>query len=54
MRISRIQHFMHNKGYDIPHSGIIYGVNQMSDLIKSDKDYKDLIKELKNDAVHLI
>ena len=53
MRISRIQRFMHNKGYDIAHSCIIYGVNQMSDMIKSDEDYKDLIKELEDYAVQL-
>tara|TARA_R110002012_G_scaffold116482_1_gene264192 strand:+ start:1108 stop:1422 length:315 start_codon:yes stop_codon:yes gene_type:complete len=53
MRISRIQNFMHNKGYDITHSCIIYGINQMSNMINNDEDYKDLIEELKNDAIHL-
>jgi chromosomal replication initiation ATPase DnaA len=53
MRISRIQRFMHNKGYDIAHSCIIYGINQMSDMIKSDKDYEVLIKELEEDVVYI-
>jgi chromosomal replication initiation ATPase DnaA len=51
MRISRIQRFMYNNGYDIAHSCIIYGINQMTDMIDKDEDYKELIQELRDDAI---
>ena len=49
MRIRDIQEYMADYGYAISHSAIIKGIAIMTDRIKNDKDYSDLIKRL-NDA----
>tara|TARA_R110000764_G_scaffold69437_1_gene143731 strand:+ start:381 stop:692 length:312 start_codon:yes stop_codon:yes gene_type:complete len=54
MRTSQIQKFMANDDYDIAHSCIIYGIKQMTKTIDNDEDYKDVIQELENNAVHII
>ena len=49
MRIRDIQEYMNEEGYAISHSAIIKGIAIMTDRIKSDKDYKDLIKKINNE-----
>jgi chromosomal replication initiation ATPase DnaA len=51
MRIRDIQQFMAERGYTIEHTTIMYGLKRVSALVKNDKDYKVLIKELKNHVI---
>lgn len=51
MRIRYIQQYMLDRGYDIAHSSIIYGVAQVTKLASEDDDYKNLIEELKSDVL---
>lgn len=44
MRITWIQMFMSERGYDIAHSPIIYGVKIVSDRVENDKDYASIVK----------
>jgi chromosomal replication initiation ATPase DnaA len=50
MRITIIQKFMAENGYDIKHSTIIHGINSMGDKIKLDKDYMTVVKEMERMA----
>jgi|VirMetMinimDraft_7_1064189.scaffolds.fasta_scaffold00524_4 chromosomal replication initiation ATPase DnaA len=51
MRIRYIQQYLKEKGYDIAHSSIIWGIKQITDLVETDSDYKSLIETLKLDAL---
>ncbi len=44
MRISWIQGFMSEKGYDIAHSSIIHGVKITDERVELDKDYASIVK----------
>jgi chromosomal replication initiation ATPase DnaA len=48
MQINYIQKFMRDSGYDVSHSSIIHGINNVSRKVLSDKDYlvafKDIVK----------
>ena len=48
MRIRYIQDYMANKGYNISHSSVIHGINQVSEKVENDSYYYDLIDNLKN------
>ena len=39
MRITYIQNFMESRGYNINHSSIIHGINQVEEKMEEDKDY---------------
>lgn len=51
MRIRYIQQYMLDRGYDIAHSSIIYGIAQVNKLVKDDADYSNLIEELNLDVL---
>ena len=46
MKISYIQMYMKESGYDIAHSSIIHGIRQVKLLVDSDKDYHRMISEI--------
>ena len=46
MRITYIQQYMSDNGYDINHSSIIHGINQVQEKINEDKDYMGVIKKV--------
>ncbi len=47
MRTYEIQKFMSFNDYETDHSTIIRGIDRMSEAIKKDKDYSNLIKKIK-------
>jgi len=47
MRIVYIQEYMAESGYIINHSSIIYGIRKVSERVKTDKDYIQVIKDIK-------
>ena len=48
MKIRYIQDYMANKGYDISHSSVIHGINQVSEKVENDSDYHNLVNTLNN------
>lgn len=46
MTIRYIQNFMANNGYEIGHSTIIYGIEQVGEKVKSDPDYQSVMENL--------
>ena len=46
IRISYIQRFMEDNGHSVTHSTIIHGYKKAKQLIDSDADFKDLVKEI--------
>jgi len=37
---------MSENGYEIKHSSVIYGINVISERVKSDSDYMQVVKDL--------
>lgn len=52
IKITYIQKFMCDNGYEIVHSVIIHGIKAMEGRIKEDRDYQSIVKEL-NRAVFI-
>ena len=46
MRITYIQQYMSDNGYEINHSSIIHGINQVKEKINEDKDYVGVVKKV--------
>lgn len=46
MTITYIQRYMKENGYDIQHSSIIHGINDVVGRVKDDADYLQTVKEL--------
>jgi len=47
MRIRYIQKYMEERGYQITHSSIIYGIKQVEEKMSYDADYRMVIKHIK-------
>tara|TARA_R110000803_G_C11981421_1_gene320810 strand:+ start:327 stop:632 length:306 start_codon:yes stop_codon:yes gene_type:complete len=43
MRLKYIQKYMNDRGYDIPHSTIHYGIKQVTKKVTEDRDYQNVI-----------
>lgn len=43
MKLKYIQDYMGNHGYDIGHSSIVHGIEQVEKRIQIDKDYQNVI-----------
>ena len=48
IKITYIQKYMKDRGYDIPHSTIHYGINQVKKKVHEDKDYQIVIDRINN------
>ena len=48
MRITYIQNFMESRGYNINHSSIIHGINQVEEKMEEDKDYLNIIERIES------
>jgi chromosomal replication initiation ATPase DnaA len=48
MRVVYIQKYMKESGYDVGHTTILHGIKEIEKRVKSDKDYADLLKQLKS------
>jgi len=48
MRVVYIQKYMKESGYDVGHTTILHGIKEIEKKVKSDKDYADLLKQLKS------
>ncbi len=46
MTITYIQKYMNESGYEIQHSSIIHGINSVSERVKDDADYMQIVKEI--------
>ena len=46
MTITYIQRFMKANGYDIQHSSVIHGINDVAGRVKEDADYIQIVKDL--------
>jgi chromosomal replication initiation ATPase DnaA len=46
MSLAYIQKYMSENGYAIKHSSVIYGINVISERVKSDSDYMQVVKDL--------
>jgi len=46
MQIRYIQEYMRENGYEVGHSTIIHGIEQVSDKISEDMDYDTICREL--------
>jgi chromosomal replication initiation ATPase DnaA len=46
MSLSYIEKYMAENGYEIKHSTIIYGVGVMTERVKEDFDYAQMVKEI--------
>jgi chromosomal replication initiation ATPase DnaA len=46
IQITYIQKYMKERGYDIPHSTIHYGINQVKRKVHEDKDYQIVIDRI--------
>ena len=46
MRVSAIQNYMSEGGYDISHTSILYGIKSIEDKFQEDKDYISTIKKI--------
>jgi chromosomal replication initiation ATPase DnaA len=51
MRITYIQSFMESKGYNINHSSIIHGINQVEEKIEDDRDYMNIINKIESKCI---
>ncbi len=47
IKITYIQRYMTDRGYDIPHSTIHYGINQVKKKLHLDDDYRLVIDKIK-------
>tara|TARA_B110000046_G_scaffold25083_1_gene24347 strand:- start:31346 stop:31651 length:306 start_codon:yes stop_codon:yes gene_type:complete len=50
IRVSFIQRFLQENGYNITHSNIMYGYNQAKKMIEQDSDYKNFIDQATKNA----
>lgn len=48
IRISYIQKFMEENGHTVSHSTIIHGYNIAKDHVDNDRDYAEVVSQLKN------
>jgi|TARA_R100000479_G_C6311208_1_gene174085 chromosomal replication initiation ATPase DnaA len=48
IRISYIQRFLQDNGYDVAHSTIIHGYKKAKQMIDNDEDFKEVIKQIKD------
>ena len=48
IRISYIQKFMEDNGHIVTHSTIIHGYNKAKESVDNDKDYADVVNQIKN------
>ena len=48
IRISYIQRFLEEQGYNVSHSTIMYGYKKAKEQIEKDKDFKDVVKLIQN------
>ena len=48
IRISYIQRFMEDHGLPVTHSTIIHGYKKAKEFVNNDKDYSDVIDQIKN------
>ena len=46
MTITYIQKYMNESGYEIQHSSIIHGINSVSERVRDDADYMQIVKEI--------
>jgi chromosomal replication initiation ATPase DnaA len=46
IKITYIQKYMRERGYDIPHSTIHYGINQVKEKVHEDQDYQVVIDKI--------
>ena len=46
MQITYIQKFMGEKGYNIEHSTVIYGIQSVDKKITEDRDYISVVREI--------
>lgn len=46
MTIVYIQRYMKENGYDIQHSSVIHGINDVSERVKQDADYMQIVKTI--------
>ena len=46
MRVSAIQEYMAERGYNISHTSIMYGIKSVQEKTESDKDYVSTIKRI--------
>ena len=51
MRVVYIQKYMKDRGYDIGHTSILHGIEVAKKRVKSEKDYKSLIKAIQLDSI---
>lgn len=47
MKVVDIKQFMEDNGYSIPHTTIIHGVKVMKKRVEEDRDYKDIVSNIK-------
>jgi len=48
IQLTYIQKYMKDRGYDIPHSTIHYGIKQVESKVIEDKDYQIVIDRINN------
>jgi chromosomal replication initiation ATPase DnaA len=48
MRVATIHNYMKDNGYDTNWSTIYRGINSFADKMRSDNDYKQLVKDIQN------
>lgn len=46
IQINYIQKFMRENGYDVSHSSIIHGINNVTRKVSTDKDYLSAFKDI--------
>ncbi len=52
-KISYLQKYLKEQGYDAYHSEIIYGVKKIKNQIEKDQYFKDTITDFKNQCINL-
>ena len=50
MNVCYIQEYMCKNGYNIGHSTIVYGINQVKFRIDQDNDYEPIVKSLEREV----
>jgi chromosomal replication initiation ATPase DnaA len=51
MKVIYIQKYMSDKGYEIKHSSIIYGIKAIDERMESDSDYITVVKNLQKSVL---
>jgi chromosomal replication initiation ATPase DnaA len=46
MKLKDIQNYMAQRGYEIGHSSMIYGIQNVEKSIETDQDYKQIINQI--------